>query len=392
MKTHPRNAEAQGVAIVAAARTPMGKRNGILSNTHPVDLLAAVQRAVVERAALDPLEVEQVIGGCVSAVGEQSYNIVRTAWLAAGFPDSIAGTTVDAQCGSGQQAVSLAAALIRAGVVDTAIGCGVESMSRIPIGTATQGPGSPFSARYLEQYEVISQFEAADRIARQWSISRQELDSFGLRSQTQAAEAWQHGIFEDEIVPIEIPDEGNRGNFAARDEGLRSSSIERLSELAPNLPPDGLHTPATSSQISDGAAALLLMSASKARAVGLTPMAFIADQCLIGVHPTLKFTGPIDATRLILSRTKTVLDDFDVIEVNEAFASVVLAWEREVKPDMERVNRNGGAIALGHPLGATGARLLTSALYDLDRSGGNLALVTMCCGGGLGTATVLERG
>jgi acetyl-CoA C-acetyltransferase len=392
MKTRPRSAEAQDVVIVAAARTPMGKRNGILSNTHPVDMLAAVQRAVVERAGVDPLEVEQVIGGCVSAAGEQSYNIVRTAWLAAGFPDSIAGTTVDAQCGSGQQAVNLAAALIRSGAVDTAIGCGVESMSRIPIGTATEGPGSPFSARYLEQYEVISQFEAADRIARQWHISRQELDDFGLRSQTKAAEAWQQGIFDEEIAPIEILGDGNGGQFAVRDEGLRSSNIERLAELGPNLPPDGLHTPATSSQISDGAAALLLMSASKARAVGLAPMAFIADQCLIGVHPTLKFTGPIDATRLMLSRTGTVLDDFDVIEVNEAFASVVLAWEREVKPDMERVNRHGGAIALGHPLGATGARLLTSALYDLDRSGGNLALVTMCCGGGLGTATVLERG
>ena len=210
-----------------------------------MDLLAAVQHAVVERAGVDPLEVEQVIGGCVNTSGEQSYNLVRTAWLAAGFPDSIAGTTVDAQCGSGQQAVNLAAALIRSGAVDTAIGCGVESMSRIPIGTATEGSGSPFSARYLEQYEVISQFEAADRIARQWHISRQELDDFGLRSQTKAAEAWQPGIFDEEIAPIEILGDGNGGQCAIRDEGLRSSTIERLAELGPNLPPDGLHTPAT---------------------------------------------------------------------------------------------------------------------------------------------------
>jgi acetyl-CoA C-acetyltransferase len=389
----------QDVVIVEAARSPLGRRNGGLATVHPVDLLATVQRAVIERSGIDPGLVGQVIGGCVSQVGEQTFNIARGAWLSAGLPLEVAGTTVDAQCGSSQQATNLAAALVKSGVVDVALACGVESMSRVPLGAATRGDfGRPTTASYREHYELTSQFEGAERIADQWGITRAETDQFGLESQVRAQRAWAEGRFEREIVPIDAPDAGEDGkptgtiHRVERDEGLRETSLEALAKLKPVARENGVHTAGTSSQITDGAAAVLLTTAARARELGLKVRARIVDQCLVGVDPVLMLTGPIDATRRLFDRTGLAIDDLDVIEINEAFASVVLAWEREIKPDMARVNINGGAIALGHPVGATGARLITTALQELERSDTERALVTMCCGGGLGTGTILERG
>jgi acetyl-CoA C-acetyltransferase len=386
------------VVIVEAVRSPLGRRNGGLSTMHPADLLGAIQRAVVERAGVDPAEVGQVVAGCVTQTGQQTFDIGRTAWLAAGLPQHVAGTTVDSQCGSSQQATNLAAALIAAGVIDTALGCGVESMSRVPLGTTVkQGPGRPIPRPYFARYEVTTQFEAAERIAEQWGITRDDADRFGLTSQQRATQAWQEGRFEPEVVAVDAPDLDDDGkptgttHRVERDEGLRDTSLDALAGLKPVAREDGIHTAGTSSQISDGAAAVLLMSAGKARALGLRPRARILDQCLVGVDPVLMLTGPIDATRTLLARTGLSMADIDVVEINEAFASVVLAWERELKPDMDRVNPNGGAIAVGHPVGATGARLLTTALHELERTDGTLALVTMCCGGGLGTGTIVER-
>ncbi len=386
------------VVIVEAVRSPLGRRNGGLSTMHPADLLGAIQRAVVERAGVDPAEVGQVVAGCVTQTGQQTFDIGRTAWLAAGLPQQVAGTTVDSQCGSSQQATNLAAALIAAGVIDTALGCGVESMSRVPLGTTVkQGPGRPIPRPYFARYEVTTQFEAAERIAEQWGITRDDADRFGLTSQQRATQAWQEGRFEPEVVAVDAPDLDDDGkptgttHRVERDEGLRDTSLDALAGLKPVARADGIHTAGTSSQISDGAAAVLLMSAGKARALGLRPRARILDQCLVGVDPVLMLTGPIDATRTLLARTGLSMADIDVVEINEAFASVVLAWERELKPDMDRVNPNGGAIAIGHPVGATGARLLTTALHELERTDGTLALVTMCCGGGLGTGTIVER-
>ena len=386
------------VVIVEAVRSPLGRRNGGLSTMHPADLLGAIQRAVVERAGVDPAEVGQVVAGCVTQTGQQTFDIGRTAWLAAGLPQQVAGTTVDSQCGSSQQATNLAAALIAAGVIDTALGCGVESMSRVPLGTTVkQGPGRPIPRPYFARYEVTTQFEAAERIAEQWGITRDDADRFGLTSQQRATQAWQEGRFDPEVVAVDAPDLDDDGkptgttHRVERDEGLRDTSLDALAGLKPVAREDGIHTAGTSSQISDGAAAVLLMSAGKARALGLRPRARILDQCLVGVDPVLMLTGAIDATRTLLARTGISMGDIDVVEINEAFASVVLAWERELKPDMDRVNPNGGAIAIGHPVGATGARLLTTALHELERTDATLALVTMCCGGGLGTGTIVER-
>jgi acetyl-CoA C-acetyltransferase len=391
---------ADDVVIVEAVRAPLGRRNGGLSTVHPADLLGAVQAEVVARAGIDPLEVGQVVGGCVSQVGEQTFNIARTAWLSAGLPLEVAATTVDAQCGSSQQATNLAASLVRAGVVDMALACGVESMTRIPLGSSSRkdhGLGRPFPSTYFPLYEPTSQFEGAERIADRWGITRADADELGLRSQTLAQQAWAEGRFEREVLPIDAPDVDDDGkptdttHRVARDEGLRETSLEALAGLKPVARPDGVHTAGSSSQITDGAAAVLLCTAAKAQALGLRPRARIVDQCLVGVDPVLMLTGPIDATRRLLDRTSLTMDDIDVVEINEAFASVVLAWERELKPDMSTVNRNGGAIALGHPVGATGARLVTTALHELERIDGELALVTMCCGGGLGTGTILQR-
>jgi acetyl-CoA C-acetyltransferase len=334
----------------------------------------------------------------VTAVGEQSFNIARTAWLTAGLPLTVPATTVDSQCGSSQQATNLAAGLIASGAVDVALACGVESMSRIPLGSNTQaGPGRAIPKSYFGRYEFTSQFEGAERIAEKWGITRADTDALGLVSQQRAGRAWQEARFEREVVPIDAPDLGEDGkptgttHHVARDEGLRETSLEKLGALKPVAREDGVHTAGTSSQISDGAAAVLLMSADKARALGLRPRARIAHQCLVGVDPVLMLTGPIDATHRILERAGMTMADIDEVEINEAFASVVLAWERELRPDMETVNPNGGAIALGHPVGCTGARLVTTAVHELERTDATTALVTMCCGGGLGTGTLIER-
>ena len=386
------------VVIVEAVRSPLGRRNGGLSTVHPADLLGGVQTGVIERSGIDPREVGQLVGGCVSQVGEQTFNIARTAWLSAGMPLEVAATTVDAQCGSSQQATNLAASLVKAGAIEVALSCGVESMSRVPLGAAVRGDfGRPTPKSYFAQHEVTSQFESAERIAEKWGITREDCDRFGLESQTRAQRAWAEGRFEREVRPVDAPDVDEDGkptgstHAVTRDEGLRETSLEALAKLKPVGRENGVHTAGSSSQITDGAAAVLLMTAAKAKDLGLRPRARIVDQCLIGVDPVLMLTGPIDATRRLLERTGFGMADIDTVEINEAFASVVLAWERELKPDMEKVNPNGGAIAIGHPVGATGARLITTALHELERTDGTLGLITMCCGGGLGTGTIIER-
>jgi acetyl-CoA C-acetyltransferase len=377
------------VMIVDAVRTPVGRRNGALSTIHPVNLLAQALGNLFERSGGDPAAVGQVIGGCVSQIGEQSVSTVRSAWLTAGLPVTVAATTIDAQCGSSQQATSLAAGLVGAGMVDMAVGCGVESMSRIPIGSAAKpelGLGFPVPAEYEQRYEYTSQFQGAERIAEKWGITRQDTDELGVRSQRLAAAAWAAGRFDGQIVPVT-----NGHGPVMRDEGLRETTLEGLAALKPVAPPDGVHTAGTSSQISDGAAAVLLATAERTAAMGITPRARIKDSLLVGSDPELMLTGPIPATRTLLERNGMTLDDVDIVEINEAFASVVLAWQRELDADLDKVNVNGGAIALGHPLGATGAVLITKALNELERRDGTFALVTMCCGGGLGTGMLIER-
>lgn len=390
------------VVIVEALRTPIGRRRGRLAGVHPADLLGAAMTATVERSGIDPSRVEQVVGGCVSQIGEQSFNITRTAALAAGLPLSVAATTVDTQCGSSQQAAGLAAGLIASGVTDVAMACGVEAMSRVPIGSNSSkklGFGVPIPKTYFGRYEFTSQFEGAERIADAWGISREDADRFALASQERAAAAWKAGKFETQIVPVTAPILDEQGaptgevDLVGRDGGLRDTSLEGLSALAPVARPDGVHTAGSASQISDGAAAILLMRHGAAKAAGLTPLARVVDSCLVGVDPVLMLTGPIDATRRLLGRTGLSIGDIGVFEINEAFASVVLAWQREVAPSIDPalVNPNGGAIALGHPLGATGVILLTKAVHELHESDSEFALVSMCCGGGLGTGTLLQR-
>jgi acetyl-CoA C-acetyltransferase len=388
------------VVIVEALRTPVGRRGGGLSTVHPADLLASVQKAIIDRTGIDPAAVGQVVGGCVSQVGEQSFNVARTAWLSAGLPQSVAATTVDTQCGSSQQATNLATSLVGSGVVDVALACGVEVMSRIPIGSNSSkklGLGVPVPKTYFGHYEFTSQFEGAERIASKWGLTRQDTDAFGLRSQQLAARAWDEGRFEGQLVEIDAPDLDDDGkatgttHHVGRDEGLRETSLEALAALKPVAREDGVHTAGSSSQISDGAGAVLLMTEERAAALGLTPKARIVDTCLVGVDPVLMLTGPIDATHRLLERSGLSISDIDTVEINEAFASVVLAWQKELNADPDTVNPNGGAIALGHPLGGTGAVLMTKALHELERAGGRYGLVTMCCGGGLGTGTIIER-
>ena len=386
------------VVIVDAARTPIGRRGGGLSTMHAADVLSVAIKELIGRSGIDPAEVGQVVGGCVTQAGEQSFNIARTAWLSAGLPITVAATTVDSQCGSSQQATNLASSLIGAGVVDVALACGVESMSRVPMGSNVKnGPGRAIPKSYFAQYEFTSQFEGAERIADKWGITREDADRFGFQSQERAARAWAEGRFEREVVGVDAPDLDDEGkptgstHRVERDEGLRETSLDKLADLKPVARPDGVHTAGSSSQISDGAGAVLMMTAEKAAALGLRPRARVVDTCLVGVDPVLMLTGPIDATHHLLERNGLSMDDIDTVEINEAFASVVLAWERELHPDMERVNPNGGAIALGHPLGGTGAILTTKALHELERIDGRYGLVTMCCGGGLGTGTILER-
>ena len=390
--------EDSDVVIVEAVRSPLGKRNGGLSTAHPANLLGAVQVAALERSGMNPADVGQVVGGCVGQIGPQTFNIARTAWLSAGLPLEVAATTVDAQCGSSQQATNLAAALIKGGVVDSALSCGIEMMSKIPLGaTVSKELDRPLTKSYFAHYEATSQFEGAERIAEKWGITRADCDAFGLRSQQRAAHAWDEGRFEREVVAFDAPDLGEDGkpsgstHTVSTDEGLRETSLEALAKLKPVARENGVHTAGSASQISDGAAAVLMMTVARAKELGLTPRARIVDQCLVGVDPVLMLTGPIDATRRILERTGLTMNDIDTIEINEAFASVVLAWERELQPDMNTVNPNGGAIAIGHPVGATGARLITTALHELERIDATFGLVTMCCGGGLGTGTLIER-
>ena len=388
------------VVIVDAVRTPIGKRNGGLSTMHPAEVLGIVQKAVVDRSGIDPTAIGQVVTGCVSQIGEQAFNIGRTAWLAAGLPITVANTTVDAQCGSSQQATNLAMALVKAGVVDVALASGAELMSRIPIGVAGNkafGLGVPIPKTYFDRYEMTSQFEGAERIADKWGITREDTDNWGLTSQQRAAQAWAEDRFSGQYVTVDAPDRNEDGTLAdtfhtvARDEGLRETTIEKLASLKPVARENGVHTAGNSSQISDGAAAVLLMTEERAAALGLKPRARIVDTCNVGVDPVLMLTGPIDATQHLLRRNNLSIDDIDTFEINEAFASVVLAWMKEVGADPAKANPNGGAIALGHPLGGTGAFLITKALYELERTGGRYGLISMCCGGGLGTGTLIER-
>jgi acetyl-CoA acetyltransferase family protein len=357
---------------------------------HPNELLGASYRAVLERTGIAPDLVENVIAGCVTQAGEQSQNIARNAWLQAGLPITTPASTIDMQCGSAQQAVNLAATQIASGVHDIVIGGGVEHMGRIPMGSNASHPeetGTPFPPQLLDRYALIPQGLSAEMIAERWEIPRPELDEFGVRSQQLAARATEEGRFEREMVPMSV-----NGSTFVTDQGIRpETNLETLAKLKPAFKPDGLITAATSSQISDGAAAVLLMSAEKADELGVEARARIVDQVTAGVDPVIMLTGPIPATRMILERNGLGISDLDLIEINEAFASVVLAWRRELKPDMDRVNVNGGALALGHPLGSSGARLITTLLHELERSDKELGLVTMCTAGGTGPATLLQR-
>jgi acetyl-CoA C-acetyltransferase len=388
------------VVIVEAVRTPIGRRNGGLSTIHSADLLATALKGLVERSGIDPSQVDQVVGGCVGQVGMQSFNVTRTAWLTAGLPQSAPATTVDTQCGSSQQATNMAASLIGSGVIDVAVSCGIENLSQVPMGSATAKAidvGRAIPKSYFPQYEFTTQFEGAERIADKWGITRADADAFGLRSQQLAAQAWAEDRFGTQLVAVDAPDlDDDRKptgttHRVERDEGLRETTLEGLANLKAVAREDGVHTAGSSSQISDGAGAVLMMTRDKAEALGLTPMARIVDTCLVGVDPILMLTGPIDATQRLLERNNMTMSDIDLVEINEAFASVVLAWQRELDIDMDIVNPNGGAIALGHPLGGTGAILTAKAVHELHRADQQMALVTMCCGGGLGTGTLIER-
>jgi len=374
--------------IVAARRTPIGRRNGALSGVHPQELLATANRAALDSAHLDGSELSLVLTGCVTKIGEQAYNVGRLATLGGGIPKEVPAVTLDAQCGSSQQAVNMAASAIMSGAADIVLASGVESMSRIPLGSDRElGPGDALTESYRRRYEVVSAGESAERIADLWKITRAECDEFAWRSHQKALAAQRNGAFDAEIVTVVRQD----GTKIDRDEGVRDNELASLGQLKPAFREDGFHTAATSSPINDGAAAVVIMTRDEARARGLEPLARIAAQSIVGVDPTIRLTGPIPATAQLLARSGLAMTDFDLFEVNEAFASVVLAWMREYRPDPARVNRNGGAIALGHPVGATGARLITTAVHDLVRSNERRALVAMCCGGGLGTGTVLVR-
>ncbi|MGO9457746.1 MAG: thiolase family protein [Acidimicrobiales bacterium] len=388
--------------IVDAVRTPVGRRNGRLSGWHPVDLAAQPLLALVERNDLDPALIEDVIMGCTMTVGEQAMNIARNAALAAGFGDSVPGTTVDRQCGSAQQAVHFAAQAVMAGTMDVVVAGGVESMSRVPIGSTTDpGPGEAYGPMYLQRYDLIHQGECAEEIARRWKVSRADMDIFALESHRRAAAASDQGRFKNEMIPLEtryadwVEPKGTAPlpeGVLDTDEGVRrDTSLERLGSLPGAFRQDGTVTAGTSSQISDGAAAVLVMSDRRAAELGLRPRARFHAFAVAANDPEIMLTAPIPATRRILERTGLALDDIDVIEINEAFASVVLAWERELHPDMHRVNPNGGAIAIGHPTGCSGARLLATLLNELERSGGRYGLQTMCEGGGQANAAVIER-
>ena len=381
--------------IIDAVRTPLGKRNGWLAGLHPAVLLGLTQREVIERAGIDPDLVEQVVGGCVTQAGEQSNGMVRRAWLHAGLPQHTGATVVDAQCGSGQQSAHLVHDMIAAGTIDVGIACGVESMSRIPLGgNVPAGLGDPRPAEWT--IDMPNQFEAADRIATHHGLTRTDLDTFGLASQQKARLAVDEGRFKREIFAVDAPVRDAEGNPTGEmrvvdtDQGLRETTLEGLGNLRSVLP-DGLHTAGTSSQISDGASAVLIMDEDKARSLGLTPRARIVNHCLVGSDPYFHLDGPIAATQRLLDRTGRSISDFDLFEVNEAFASVVLSWAGQHAVPMDKVNVNGGAIALGHPVGSTGTRLITTALHELERRDQSSALISMCAGGAMATGTIIER-
>jgi acetyl-CoA acetyltransferase family protein len=379
--------------IVEAVRLPVGRgheEKGYYKDTHASTLMATVYGELMKRSGVDPTEVGDVICGCVQQFGEQGMNIGRNAWLEAGLPVEVPATTVDRQCGSAQQGINFAAALIASGVHDVAIGGGVEHMGHISFADGFEvmkEHGSAMSPALLERFDLVNQGLSAEMIADKWEIPRAELDELGVRSQALASRATDEGRFEREIIPFQV-----NGDTFVTDQGIRpDTSIEALSKLKPAFKEDGKITAGNSSQVSDGAAALLLMTAERAAELGVEPRARILDQTTVGVDPVIMLTGPSPATRKILERNGMSIDDIDLFEVNEAFASVLAAWYRELEPDMDRVNVNGGAIALGHPLGSTGARLMTTLLYELERTDKEVGLVTMCCGGGLGTGTLIQR-
>jgi acetyl-CoA acetyltransferase family protein len=390
----------RSAVIVDAVRTPVGRRNGVFKDYHPVDLASIPLQALVTRNGLDPELVEDVIMGTVSQVGEQAYNVGRNAALAAGFPETVPGVTIDRQCGSSQQSVHFAAQAVMAGVQDVVIAAGVENMTRIPMGiTAQQGPGLPFGPKMLERYAngLVPQGLSAEMIVDKWGITREELDELSLGSHQRAARATDEGRFESQIIPVEVTREDGTKETVSKDEGIRwDTTLEKLASLQPAFQADGRVTAGNSSQISDGAAAILVMSEDKAEELGMTPMARIRTMTLAGVDPVIMLTGPIPATEKALERSGLSIDDIDLFEVNEAFAAVGVAWRMEYGGSdpmaiWARTNVNGGAIALGHPLGASGARLMTSLVWELDRTGGRYGLQTMCEGGGMANATIIER-
>ncbi len=382
--------------IVDAIRTPLGRRNGKLKNWHPVDLAAETLKALIDRTGIDPGLIDDVVMGCVMQVGEQAFNIGRNAVLAAGWPDTVPATTIDRQCGSSQQAAHFAAQGVMAGAYDIVVAAGVEVMTRVPMGSAMADGkyGFPFGtavgARYAPQGGLVPQGISAELIADKWNITRDDMDAFGLRSQTYALRATNEGRFDREILPVLDAE----GNMMTTDEGLRDTTMESLGMLKPSFRPaeeGGRVTPGNASQITDGASAILIMSEEKCNELGLTPRARFVNFSLAGDDPRYMLTAPIPATHKVLQRAGLTIDDIDLVEINEAFASVVLAWEKELHPDMDRVNQNGGAIALGHPLGCSGARLMTTLLNELERTGGRYGLQTMCEGGGMANATIIER-
>jgi acetyl-CoA acyltransferase len=386
--------------IVDAVRTPVGRRNGFFKDYHPVDLASRALEALVERTNIDPALIDDVIMGTVSQTGEQAYNVGRNAALAAGFPEEVPGVTIDRQCGSSQQSAHFAAQAIMAGAQDVVIAAGVENMTRVPMGiTAQQGPGLPFGARMLERYSqgLVPQGLSAEMIAEKWGLSREVLDELSLESHRRAARATDEGRFEGQIVPVGVTRDNGTMETVTRDEGIRwDTSLEKLAALQPAFKSDGVITAGNSSQISDGAAAVLVMSEDKAAALGLTPKARFVAFAMVGVDPVTMLTGPIPATEKVLDRAGLTVDDIDLFEVNEAFASVTAAWRIEHGGSdpmalWERTNVNGGAIALGHPLGASGARLLTTLVWELERTGGHYGLQTMCEGGGMANALIIER-
>ncbi|MFM8304768.1 MAG: thiolase family protein [Actinomycetota bacterium] len=382
----------RSAVIVDAVRTPLGKRGGALKDWHPVDLAAHTLAALVDRTDLDPALIDDVIMGCVMQVGDQAGNVGRNAVLAAGFPDTVPGTSVDRQCGSSQQALHFAAQGVMAGAYDVVIAAGVESMTRVPMGSSFLAGSLPFGPKVMERYDLVPQGISAEMIATQWGITREENDAFSVQSHQRAAQASAEGRFDGQIVPVDVVVDGQTQVFT-RDEGIRpDSSVEKLAQLKPAFVPDtGVVTAGNSSQITDGASAVLVMSEDRAAALGLTPRARFHAFALAGADPVMMLTAPIPATAQVLERAGLTLDDIDLVEINEAFAPVVLAWQRETHADMEKVNVNGGAIALGHPLGASGTRLMATLLGELERTGGRYGLQTMCEGGGLANATVIER-